>query len=103
MLPLAVIGRMSSENLYERAEGSIDVVAPEWAIVHLRMATPICDTQAIKVPRSLIERTNEKHPHERLAILENLIRVIAGRLRDAYSFIYGSLGEPVRALFLFLT
>jgi len=98
-----------SQDVYELLEGSIDLVAFEREIVHLtvsrggqmfgwsalvephtRTATAKCtaDTRAIRIPRDSIEGTIERHPHEGIVILKNLMRIIADRLRLAYSYIY---------------
>jgi CRP/FNR family transcriptional regulator, cyclic AMP receptor protein len=99
----------SSQDVYELIEGSIDLVALEREIVHLtvsrdgqifgwsalvepynRTATAKCttDSRVIRIPRDSIERTIEKHPREGTVILKNLMRIIADRLRAAYSYIY---------------
>lgn len=97
-----------SQDIYELIEGSIDLMATKKEIVHLtvsrsgqifgwsalvepytRTATARCpvDTRAIRISRDSIEKTIEKHPHEGTAILKNLMRIIADRLREAYSYI----------------
>jgi CRP/FNR family transcriptional regulator, cyclic AMP receptor protein len=101
----------SSQDLYELIEGSIDLMALEREIVHLtvsrggqifgwsalvepytRTATARCATDArvIRIPRGSIEGAIERHPHEGVVILKNLMRIIADRLRAAYSYIYSS-------------
>ena len=101
----------SSQDVYELIEGSVDLVSLEHSIVHLivseggqifgwsglvepytRTATARCtaDTRVIRIPRDAIEGTIERHPHEGICILKNLMGVIADRLRVAYSYIYSS-------------
>lgn len=99
----------SSQDVYEIIEGGVDLVALERSIVHLtvsrngqvfgwsalvephvRTATAICstDTRVIRIPRDVVERAIEKHPHEGISILKNLMGIITDRLRLAYSYIY---------------
>ena len=101
----------NSQDVYELIEGSIDLVAFDREIVHLtasrggqifgwsalvepyrRTATAKCatDSRVIRIPRGSIESTIERHPHEGTVILKNLMRIIADRLRVAYSYIYSS-------------
>jgi CRP-like cAMP-binding protein len=42
------------------------------------------DTQVIKVSRDILEAAIKEHPSEGIAVLKNLIGIIAGRLRYAY-------------------
>ncbi len=95
-------------HIYELVEGSVDLIMLEKHIVHLtvsrtgqifgwsalvepytRTATAKCtsQTKVIKMSRDSIERAIERHPHEGLAILKNLTRIIAERLRNAYAYI----------------
>jgi CRP-like cAMP-binding protein len=99
----------TAQHIYELMEGSVDLIMLEKHIVHLtvsrtgqifgwsalvepytRTATAKCTarTRAIKMSRDSIERSTEKHPHEGLVILKNLTRIIAGRLQDAYTYMY---------------
>ena len=98
----------NAQDIYELVEGSVDLMALEKEIVHLtvsrsgqifgwsalvepyeRTATAKCtaDTKVVRMSRDSIERTIERHPHEGLAILKNLIRIVAQRLREAYTYI----------------
>lgn len=44
----------------------------------------VADTKAIKISSDLVEAAIKEHPGEGLAVLKNLTRIIAGRLRYAY-------------------
>ena len=98
----------TAQDIYELVEGSIDLMALEKEIVHLtvsksgqifgwsalvepyeRTATAKCtaDTKVVRMSRDSIERTIERHPHEGLVILKNLMGIIAHRLRVAYAYI----------------
>jgi CRP-like cAMP-binding protein len=98
----------TAQDIYELVDGSIDLMAPETGLVHLtvsrsgqifgwsalvepyeRTATARCtaDTKVVRMSRDSIERTIERHPHEGLAILKNLMCIIAHRLRKAYAYI----------------
>ena len=98
----------TAQDIYELVDGSIDLMAPEKELVHLtvsrggqmfgwsalvepyeRTATAKCttDTKVLRMSRGSIERTIERHPHEGLAILKNLMGIIAHRLRQAYAYI----------------
>ncbi len=104
-----------SQDVYELIEGSIDLMALGREVVHLtvsrsgqifgwsalvepyaRTATAKCatDTKVIRIPRDAIEGTIERHPREGTVILKNLMRIVADRLRAAYSYIYGCGYEP---------
>jgi CRP/FNR family transcriptional regulator, cyclic AMP receptor protein len=97
-----------SQDIYELIEGSVDLMALNNEVVHLtvsrggqifgwsalvepykRTATARCATEVrtIRISRYLIERIIEKHPHEGIAILKNLMRILADRLHEAYSYI----------------
>ena len=97
-----------SRHIYELIEGSVDLIMMKKEIVHLtvsrtgqifgwsslvqpymRTATAKCTapTKVIRMSRDSIERIMEKHPHEGLAIMKNLTRIIAQRLKDAYTYI----------------
>ena len=43
------------------------------------------DTRVIKISRDLIEEVIKEHPAEGLAVLTNLIAIVAGRLQFAYN------------------
>ena len=98
-----------AQHIYELIEGSVDLIMLEKHIVHLtvsrsgqifgwsalvepytRTATAKCTahTRVIKMSRDSIEKTIERYPHEGLAILKNLTRIIAARLRNAYTYIH---------------
>jgi CRP-like cAMP-binding protein len=98
-----------AQHIYELMEGNVDLIMLEKHIVHLtvsrtgqmfgwsalvepykRTAAAKCKspTKVIRMSRDSIERIIEKHPHEGLAILKNLIRIVAQRLRDAYTYIH---------------
>jgi len=98
----------AAQDIYELVDGNIDLMAVEKEIVHLtvsrsgqifgwsalvepyeRTATAKCtaDSKVVRMSRDAIERTIERHPHEGLAILKNLMGIIAHRLREAYAFI----------------
>ena len=98
-----------ARHIYELVEGSVDLIMLEKHIVHLtvsrtgqifgwsalvdpytRTATAKCtsQTKVIKMSRDSIEKAIERHPHEGLAILKNLTRIIAARLRNAYTYIH---------------
>ena len=98
-----------AQHIYELIEGSVDLIMLEKHIVHLtvsrsgqifgwsalvesytRTATAKCtsQTKVIKMSRDSIEKAIERHPHEGLAILKNLTRIIAARLRNAYTYIH---------------
>jgi CRP-like cAMP-binding protein len=98
----------NAQDIYELVQGSIDLMTMEKEIVHVtvsrsgqifgwsalvepytRTATAKCtsQTKVIRMSRGSIERTIERHPHEGLAILKNLMGIIAQRLRDAYTYI----------------
>lgn len=98
-----------SQDVYELIEGGVDLAALESSVVHLtvsrngqifgwsalvepysRTATAICaaDTRVIRIPRETVERAIEKHPHEGISILKNLLGIIRDRLQLAYSYIY---------------
>ena len=49
-------------------------------------ATARCvgETKVLKISRDLLEAAVKEHPGEGLAVLQNLTRIIAGRLRYAY-------------------
>ena len=97
-----------AQDIYELVEGSVDLVALEKELVHLtvsrsgqifgwsalvepyeRTATAKCtaDTKVVRMSRDSIERIIERHPREGLAILKNLMGIIAHRLREAYAYI----------------
>ena len=96
-------------HIYELVEGSVDLIMLEKEIVHLtvsqtghifgwsalvepytRTATAKCTspTRVIGMSRDTIENAIELHPHDGLAILKNLTRIIAHRLREAYTYIH---------------
>jgi CRP-like cAMP-binding protein len=98
-----------ARHIYELVEGSVDLIMLEKHIVHLtvsrtgqifgwsalvdpytRTATAKCtsQTKVIKMSRDSIEKAIERHPHEGLAILKNLTRIIAARLANAYAYIH---------------
>ncbi len=98
----------AAQDIYELVDGNIDLMAVEKDIVHLtvsrsgqifgwaalvapyeRTATAKCtaDSKVVRMSRDSIQRTIERHPHEGLAILQNLMGIIAHRLREAYAFI----------------
>lgn len=98
-----------SQYIYELIEGSVDLIMLKKEIVHLtvsqtgqifgwsalvhpytRTATAKCTAPArvIRLSSDSIERIIEKHPREGLTILRNLARIIAERLRDAYTYIH---------------
>jgi CRP-like cAMP-binding protein len=98
-----------SDDVYELVEGNIDLVVLEHETVRVtvgrgarifgwsalvepyeRTVTARCasDIRVIRIPRTAIEGTIERHPHEGTVILKNLMRVMADRLRVAYSYIY---------------
>jgi len=108
-----------SQHIYELIEGSVDLIMLKKEIVHLtvsrtgqifgwsalvhpyrRTATAKCTAPArvIKLSSDSIERIIESHPHEGLTILRNLSRIIAERLKDAYTYIhyYGEGGDSLR-------
>ena len=95
--------------VYEIIEGGVDIIMLEKEIVHLTAsrngqifgwsalvepyvytATARCtaDTRVLKISRDSIEEAMEKHPSEATAILRNLTRIIAQRLRLAYAYIH---------------
>jgi CRP-like cAMP-binding protein len=97
-----------AEDIYELVQGSIDLMTMEKEIVHVtvsrsgqifgwsalvapyaRTGTARCTspTKVIRMSRGVIEGTIERHPREGLAILKNLMGIIAQRLRDAYAYI----------------
>jgi len=97
-----------SRHVYELIEGSVDLIMMKKEIVHLtvsrtgqifgwsalvqpyqRTATAKCTapTRVIRISRDSIEKIEEKHPHEGLAIMKNLTRIMAERLRGAYRYI----------------
>jgi CRP-like cAMP-binding protein len=99
----------SSQDVYELLEGGVDLASLERSIIHLtvsrngqifgwsalvephlRTATAICsaDTRVIRIPRDAVERAIERHPHEGIFILKNLMGIITTRLQLAYSYIY---------------
>jgi CRP/FNR family transcriptional regulator, cyclic AMP receptor protein len=99
----------NAQHVYELVEGSVDLVVLEKEIMYLtvgrtgqifgwsalvepykRTAAAKCTspTKVIGMSRDSIERIIEKHPHEGLTILKNLIRIVAQRLRDAYTYIH---------------
>jgi len=103
-----------SRHIYELIEGSVDLIMLEKEIVHLtvsrtgqifgwsalvqpytRRATAKCTapTKVFRMSPDSIERIIENHPHEGLAILKNLARIIAHRLREAYTYIH-YYGKP---------
>lgn len=98
-----------STHIYELIGGSVDLIMLEKHVVHLtvsgtgqifgwsallppyrRTATAKCTvpTKTLRISRDSIERIIENHPHEGLAILKNLARIIADRLRAAYTYIH---------------
>lgn len=95
-------------HVYELIEGSVDLIIMKKEIVHLtvsragqifgwsalvqpylRTATAKCTapTRIIRMSRYSIEKVEEKHPREGLAIMKNLTRIMARRLKDAYAYI----------------
>lgn len=98
-----------SRYIYELIEGSVDLIMLKKEVVHLtvsrtgqifgwsalvqpytRTATAKCTAPArvIRLSSDSIERIIQNHPHEGLTILRNLARIIAQRLRDAYTYIH---------------
>ena len=98
-----------SRHIYELIEGSVDLIMLKKEIVHLtvsrtgqifgwsalvhpytRTARAKCTAPArvIRLSSDSIERIIKDHPHEGLIILRNLSRIIADRLRDAYTYIH---------------
>ena len=98
----------SSRHVYELIEGSVDLIMMKKEIVHLtvsragqvfgwsalvqpyqRTATAKCTapTRVIRMSRDSIEGIEEKHPHDGLVIMKNLTRIMAQRLKDAYTYI----------------
>ena len=98
----------NSRHVYELIEGSVDLIMMKKEIVHLtvsragqifgwsalvqpyqRTATAKCTepTRVIRISRDSIEKIEEKHPHEGLAIMKNLTRIMAERLKGAYRYI----------------
>lgn len=97
-----------SRHVYELIEGSVDLIMMKKEIVHLTvcqtgqvfgwsalvqpyvrtaMAKCTAPTRVIRISRDSIEKIEEKHPHEGLAIMKNLTRIMAQRLKDAYTYI----------------
>lgn len=103
-----------STHIYELVEGSVDLIMLKKHIVHItmtqtgqifgwsalvppytRMVTAKCaaPTKAVRISRDSIEKIIEKYPHEGLAILKNLARILTDRLRGAYTYIH-YYGKP---------
>ena len=91
-----------SRHVFELVEGSVDLIMLERHVAHLsvsqtgqifgwsalvppytRMATAKCTvpTKIVRISRDSLERIMERHPHEGLAVMKNLARIIADRLR----------------------
>lgn len=99
----------AARHIYELIEGSVDLIMLKKEIVHLtvsrtgqifgwtalvqpctRTATAKCTapSRVIRLSSDSIERIIQNHPHDGLTILRNLSRIIAQRLRDAYTYIH---------------